>query len=164
MSTSGILVIARNSRAASFLGKEFIGRTVVKRYVAWVYGRMENTDGEIDLPIGTSREMSPLHFVDHEHGKEARTIYHTAAVLDDRSLVILKPMTGRSHQLRLHLYSISHPILGDAWYENGKNTAMASHLQLHAFYLKFRHPSGKTMEFLTCPPFDCPCSLVDYRA
>lgn len=121
MSTSGILVVAKNSRAASFLGKEFIGRTVVKRYVAWVYGQMESADGEIDLPIGTSREMSPLHFIDREHGKEAKTLYHTASVLDDRSLVVLKPLTGRSHQLRLHLFSISHPILGDVVSERKKH-------------------------------------------
>lgn len=163
MDTSGLMVVALNKEATTNLCKQFEAKTVHKLYYALVEGIIEN-NGEITLPIRCDLERRPLQIVDFEQGKPSHTIYRRIddfsinkqiVLTKDCSLVELTPVTGRSHQLRVHLNEISHPILGDRFY--GKtNTDKASRLCLHAFSLEFNHPLTKErMKFNSHPEFLC---------
>ena len=157
MSTSGILVVPITREAAGALGKQFQQRTVNKLYYAWVYGRIEKMSGTIDLPIALDPDNKPVQRIDFVNGRNAVTEYECLFASDEKSFVRLKPITGRSHQLRLHMKELGHPILGDKWYGTPEIRAMAPHLYLHAGKLVFCHPqSGETMTFRQPPPFDVP--------
>jgi len=156
METSGIVLFARDADTQSQLGKQFAGREIDKTYVAIVHGQPQPAQGEIDFPLIADWPNRPKQKVDHELGKPSRTRYR---VLDSdnvrsTSRVELKPVTGRSHQLRVHMLSLGHPIIGDRLY--GPETAFDkdSRLMLHASELVFTHPrSGLEIRLASPAPF-----------
>ena len=148
MDTSGLVVIALTKRACSAFGRMFCLKEVSKTYLAVVTGNTK-PDGEINLPIRCDIEHRPLQIVDFEQGKESLTLYQKITdytvnpdfvSTSDYSILKLTPITGRSHQLRLHLASIDHAILGDRFYADDKTKTAASRLCLHAAVLEFTHP------------------------
>lgn len=150
--TSGLVLMARHPEAQRRLGDAFAQRRVDKRYQAVVRGLPRPNAGAtsaggwslIDLPLIADWPNRPLQKVDLEHGKPSQTrwrsVRHDAA--RGVTLLDLAPLTGRSHQLRLHLASIGHPILGDTLYADAATQAMAPRLLLHACALAFAHPMG----------------------
>jgi len=142
MSTSGLMMMALGSKAQSVMGRLFQQRQVEKHYVAVVAGRVAQVRGEVALPLITDWPNRPRQKVDHETGKPALTRYQ---VLDhdpqsDISRILLQPHTGRSHQLRVHMMAIGHPILGDELYAPAGWRDAAPRLLLHAQHLAFVHP------------------------
>lgn len=154
--TSGIILLPLTKRALSELSKQFQARSVKKTYLARVSGQLAQLQGEINLPIIADSERRPLYKICQLSGKPSLTRY---AVLeyratDNTSLVQLEPVTGRSHQLRLHLAAIGHPIIGDPFYANLEQAAAAPRLLLHAAELSCRHPlSGKALNFKVAANF-----------
>lgn len=146
--TSGIIVIARDPETQRRLHALFAERTVDKRYVAVAAGHIAADHGEIDLPLMKDWPNRPLQKVDHDHGKPSQTRWRvlercTIATAEGElpvTRVELKPLTGRSHQLRLHLREIGHPILGDTFYAPPVIIAAAERLLLHAAMIRFLHP------------------------
>jgi tRNA pseudouridine32 synthase/23S rRNA pseudouridine746 synthase len=129
---------------------------VRKRYVALVAGRMPASEGEIDLPLIADWPNRPRQKVDHEIGKPSRTLWRVMAYDEacDATRVELEPITGRSHQLRVHLMAIGHPILGYALYAPRAVQDCAARLMLHATQLELAHPcSGKSLLLRSDPPF-----------
>jgi tRNA pseudouridine32 synthase/23S rRNA pseudouridine746 synthase len=154
--TSGLLVLARGPKMHRALSLLFQERRVEKRYVAIVAGRPEKNEGEIDLPLCVDWPNRPLHKVDFESGKPARTRYRIIADDDARhaSRIILTPETGRTHQLRVHMQALGHPILGDPLYAGEEIANAAERLLLHAEHLAFLHPiTGKRLTFSSTAPF-----------
>ena len=161
MATSGLLLMARGIGMQRALSGLFERREVYKRYVAVVEGRPAETPGPdgwslIDLPIGVDWPRRPLRIIDAEHGKPSRTRWRALA-FDERAsgtCVELEPLTGRSHQLRVHLQALGHPILGDALYAPEAARSRSARLLLHASVLRFEHPqSGEAMCFESAPDF-----------
>jgi tRNA pseudouridine32 synthase/23S rRNA pseudouridine746 synthase len=151
--TSGLLLMALNKRALGILGSQFEHRKTAKSYVARVWGIMADDQGVIDLPLATDWENKPRQQVDREHGRPSRTEWRVLAREDNVTRVALIPHTGRTHQLRVHMMSLGHPILGDEFYATGEALAAADRLQLHASELGFTHPDGSPMSFVSPPPF-----------
>ncbi|MEL7231526.1 MAG: RluA family pseudouridine synthase [Pseudomonadota bacterium] len=147
MDTSGIVVFARTKPAQSRLARAFQDRRVEKTYTAIVHGTPDPVTSTINLPIATFSHQRPLRHID-ENGREAITHYETLKTEGAKSLLSLKPETGRSHQLRLHLKSIGVPILGDRFYGIGDESP---HLLLHATTLSFRHPHTNERQHYTAP-------------
>lgn len=156
MATSGLLVFARGISAQRALSQAFATRAVTKRYEAIVSGRVEQateTWRTIDLPIIVDWPNRPLRIIDHERGQPSvtrlQTLHYDAKAHTTR--VGLEPVTGRSHQLRIHLQAIGHPILGDSLYAPLDVAALAPRLLLHACALRVPHPvRGEVMAF-ECP-------------
>ena len=138
MDTSGVMIFARGAAAHRHLGLQFERRVVSKRYLAEVQGQVDGPRGRIDLPLITDWPNRPLQKVCLETGKRAITRY-LVLLGGASSIVALYPRTGRSHQLRVHMKEIGHPILGDRFY--GTSDA-APRLRLHAQRLRFRDPEG----------------------
>ena len=163
MATSGLLLFARGEAAQRALSRAFEERRVHKRYVAVVEGEMSATEGEIDLPIGAHWPDRPRRHVARQGGQAALTRYRVFSVGGGHTRVELEPVTGRTHQLRVHLAAIGHPILGDALYAPPLTQAAAPRLMLHARLLAFPHPgTGETCELRSEPAFglpviDAPC-------
>jgi tRNA pseudouridine32 synthase/23S rRNA pseudouridine746 synthase len=152
--TSGIMVLARDAEAHRHLSIQFQDRLVQKVYQAVVAGSVNEPSGQIDLPIAKDRDNAPRQKIDHEHGRSAQTDWTVLSRDDDRTRLELRPLTGRSHQLRLHLLEIGHPILGDDLYAPPDALAAADRLLLHATNLSFTHPeSGQTLAFESNCPF-----------
>ena len=156
MSTSGLLLFARHPAAQRALSAAFARREVHKRYVAVVQGMVADEAGEIALPVGADWPRRPRQQVDTLRGKPALTRYRVVAV--DRaancSRVELEPVTGRTHQLRVHLAAIGHPILGDALYAPDDVAARSARLLLHAAELGFARPSdGAALRIASAAPF-----------
>lgn len=152
MATSGLLLMARSKEMQRALSGLFERGEVEKSYLADVWGTPAPASGEIDLPLITDWPKRPLQKVDHEIGKPSRTLYETLVVSGGSARLKLTPLTGRSHQLRVHLAAIGHPILGDEFYAAGEALAARERLALHAARLAFAHPAtGERMEF------DAPC-------
>ena len=152
--TSGILLMALNKRALGFLGSQFEARKTKKSYVARVWGRIEGERGRVDLPLATDWENKPRQRVDHERGRASQTEWEVIGREENATRVRLIPLTGRTHQLRVHMLAIGHPILGDAFYATGEALAAADRLQLHAEELGFTHPAdGKERHFVVPAPF-----------
>jgi tRNA pseudouridine32 synthase/23S rRNA pseudouridine746 synthase len=129
----------------------FQQREMEKRYLAICAGTLQQSQGEIDLPIAADWPNRPLQRIDTEHGKPSLTRYRLLQQESDRSRVELEPVTGRTHQLRLHLAAFGHPILGDALYGDEHS---AQRLLLHACMLRFIHPmSGELLAFEHMPSF-----------
>ncbi len=118
MVTSGLMLFARGATAQRRLGDAFAQRRVHKRYVAIACGLPDADAGEIDLPLAADWPRRPLQRVDHEHGRQSLTRWRVLArdTAGSRTRVLLEPVSGRSHQLRVHLQAIGHPIVGDALY------------------------------------------------
>ena len=140
--TSGITVFALTPHAQRHLGRQFERRVVGKTYVARVRGRMPDPNGVIDLPITADWPNRPLQKVCFETGRPALTTWQTERLEENATRVLLYPRTGRSHQLRLHMQAIGHPVLGDPLYGDSASTESVGRLQLHASSLRFRHPEG----------------------
>jgi tRNA pseudouridine32 synthase / 23S rRNA pseudouridine746 synthase len=155
MSTSGLLLVARSAEMHSALSRLFRERQVDKRYLAEVEGCLETTAGEIELPLICDWPNRPRQKVDFEIGKHSLTRYHRISINRDRntSRVELEPVTGRSHQLRVHMASLGHPIIGDELYGSGDPEG-GQRLHLHATDLAFVHPlSGEKLQFHCEAPF-----------
>lgn len=156
METSGVMVLARNKAMHRQLSLLFQNREVTKRYIAVVYGRIADAAGVIDLPLICDWPNRPRQIVDHQQGKPSMTYYKVLwrDVEQDITRVELQPETGRSHQLRVHLQSLGHPILGDRLYASPAQQAKAPRLLLHALSLAFVHPlSGEPLRFVCEPGF-----------
>ena len=139
--TSGIVLLPLTKRALSELSKQFQARTINKQYQAVVAGLLANEQGEINLPIAADPANRPLYKI-CSSGKPSQTYYQVLKRDDARqqSRVLLTPVTGRSHQLRLHMQAIGHPILGDTLYGNQAVITKAERLLLHACSISFKHP------------------------
>jgi tRNA pseudouridine32 synthase/23S rRNA pseudouridine746 synthase len=150
MATSGLLLIARGLQAQRLLSAAFAERRVTKRYVAVVAGLPAEDGGEVALPLVCDWPNRPRQMVDHAIGKPALTRWRVLArhAPEGTARVELEPVTGRSHQLRVHLQSIGHPILGDELYAPVPWQRASPRLLLHACQLAFAHPlSGQALAF-----------------
>ena len=152
MDTSGLMIFAMNKAAQRHLGLQFERRHVVKTYEALVWGQPADA-GEVDLPLIVDWPKRPLQMVDHARGKKAHTAWKVIAREASHARVRLAPTTGRSHQLRVHMQAIGHPILGDRFYANGAALQAAPRLSLHARALEVFHPTGgaRTVFCAPCP-------------
>ena len=140
--TSGLLIIAKNPESAAHLQRQFAERTAKKTYIAITDGKPKLNAAKIDLPIGRN-PSAPSTFRIDPNGKPAQTTYHVLAENDAQSLVELKPTTGRTHQLRVHLAHLNAPILGDRVYGKSSDCRM----MLHAQKLEITLPSGERKVF-----------------
>lgn len=156
MATSGLIVLARGREMHARLSRQFRERRVQKHYVAVVDGRVAAGAGEIDLPLAADWPNRPRQKVDATGGKPSRTLYQVIGhdLMQDRTRVALQPLTGRSHQLRVHLLALGHPILGDALYADARVRDAVPRMLLHASELAFDHPlDGRALVFRSTPPF-----------
>lgn len=154
LDTSGIMVIPLNKPTHAHISRQFQERKVEKQYHAVVYGEVEDDCGDIALPIRCDWENRPLQIIDHEQGKHALTRFEVLERQGDRTRMLLKPVTGRSHQLRIHMREIGHPILGCDMYAHKAALEMAERLLLHASYLAFEHPgTGEWLSGESPPDF-----------
>ena len=151
--TSGLMIMPLNPEAHRHLSAQFEHRKVGKTYHAVAAGVPEEAAGTIDLPIHRdwTKHDPPMYKIDHERGRASVTLWKVIEAASDRSLLELTPETGRSHQLRLHLLTNGHPILGDNFYAPEKAKAMASRLMLHATALQFTHPVSREPLALDVP-------------
>lgn len=154
--TSGVIILALDADTHRELSRQFHDRETKKRYIAVVAGIVQDDEGEIDLPM--RKDMDPLRaprqLIDHTHGRRALTKYRVLERLNDRTRVALTPITGRSHQLRLHLLELGHAILGDDLYAPDDVRALADRLLLHAESLTIIDPAtGSPREFIAPCPF-----------
>ncbi|WP_404341059.1 bifunctional tRNA pseudouridine(32) synthase/23S rRNA pseudouridine(746) synthase RluA [Pseudoalteromonas mariniglutinosa] len=140
MATSGIICLAMHKAAHRNLSMQFQERQTAKRYIARIYGRLEQLSGSVDLPLICDWPNRPKQKVDHEYGKPSLTHFTVLEYEDAATRVELTPITGRSHQLRVHMLSLGHPILGDRLYAHSDALAAAPRLQLHAQMLTLAHP------------------------
>lgn len=145
--TSGLLIIAKNPESAAHLQRQFAERTAKKTYIAITDGKPKLNAAKIDLPIGRN-PSAPSAFRIDPNGKPAQTTYHVLAKNDTQSLVELKPTTGRTHQLRVHLAHLNAPILGDRVYGKSSDCRM----MLHAQKLEITLPSGERKVFEAAVP------------
>lgn len=151
--TSGVMVFGLTEHAQRNLGRQFETRKVKKTYVAQVAGRLEPKTGTVDLPLTVDWPNRPRQMVCHETGKPSVTDWRVMKSSDSESRVRLFPLTGRSHQLRVHMLALGHPILGDPLY--APDTAeQFPRLMLHAEELRLSHPeSGAGLKFRAKVPF-----------
>lgn len=150
--TSGLMIFARSASVQRTLSIAFAAREVDKRYEAVVHGLLLQDGGEIDLPLSADWPRRPRQRVDREAGKPSCTRWRVLQHGPATTRLELTPVTGRSHQLRVHLQSIGHPIVGDALY--GEATASTARMLLHATHLGLRHPvSAAALEFTSEAPF-----------
>ena len=165
--TSGLVLMARNIEVQRQLSQAFAERQIHKRYIAVVAPQLQprpelaDADGwqRIDLPIAADWERRPLRVINHETGKSSQTLWKLLAQENTAqglpcSRVLLSPLTGRTHQLRLHMAAIGHAMLGDALYADDTLAASAPRLLLHAAALNFVHPVSKALlQFEIAPDF-----------
>ncbi len=155
MSTSGLLLLARGEEMHRQLSRLFRDREVDKRYVALLDGCLKQSAGEVDLPLICDWPNRPRQKVDFDIGKRSLTRFVLLAIDRDKntSRVELEPITGRSHQLRVHMAALGHPILGDELYGTDDDPR-TDRLTLHATELGFVHPqTGREMRFHSAAPF-----------
>ncbi len=151
--TSGIMVFALTPHAQRHLGLQFEKKQVKKVYIAKVYGRVAEQEGRVNLPLAVDWPNRPRQRVDFENGRTAVTDWKLIRHEESASRLRLMPQTGRSHQLRVHMKEIGHPILGDPFYAEGP-ARDAPRLMLHAESLRLRHPDGgKGLTFKAKCPF-----------
>ncbi|WP_299147098.1 pseudouridine synthase [uncultured Tateyamaria sp.] len=151
--TSGVMVFGLTPHAQRFLSRQFELRAARKTYVARVWGRLTPKTGRVDLPLIVDWENRPRQHVNHETGKPAITDWRVLRDSEAESRVRLMPKTGRSHQLRVHMLALGHPILGDPFYATGDALAF-ERLMLHSEELRIKHPdSAKMMRFRQPTPF-----------
>ncbi|HRQ76534.1 MAG TPA: RluA family pseudouridine synthase [Phycisphaerales bacterium] len=154
--TSGVIIMAFDADAHRELSRQFHDREVEKTYLAIVAGEPAADEGTIDLPMRKDMEAgsTPMQVIDHVQGRRAVTYWRVIERCGDRTRVELRPVTGRSHQLRLHMKCLGHPILGDDLYAPEPLQRMADRLCLHAHTLSITHPStGAPMTFIAPAPF-----------
>jgi tRNA pseudouridine32 synthase/23S rRNA pseudouridine746 synthase len=154
--TSGLLVVARDAQTHRALSMQFEARQTEKEYVALAAGHPPKDAGEIDLPLRKDLVNTPKQMVDFVHGRPSVTRWQVQERLQQpaRTRFVLTPVTGRSHQLRVHLLAIGHPIVGDDLYAPPEVVAWSSRLCLHASRLAFTHPAtGARLESESRAPF-----------
>jgi tRNA pseudouridine32 synthase/23S rRNA pseudouridine746 synthase len=153
--TSGIMLLAKNKVVNTHLTKQFQARSVIKRYVSILAGELSDSEGLIDLPIAKDKLLFPRLKICHQDGKLSQSGYQVTERLNkpNRSRVIFTPLTGRTHQLRIHSQAIGHPILGCDLYGAQGTQEMAPRLLLHALDITFDHPQWQKRMTLTshCP-------------
>lgn len=152
MATSGLIVFARGEAAQRAISQAFAVRAVRKRYEAVVQGRVEGDAGEIDLPLAANWPHRPRQQVDHERGRPSLTRWRVLVrdTTQGTTRLALEPVTGRSHQLRVHLAALGHPIVGDALYAAPEVATSAPRLLLHACAVELPHPVGGAAVRLSC--------------
>ncbi len=151
--TSGVMVFALTPHAQRHLGLQFEKRHIKKTYVARVWGKMTEKTGTIELPLIVDWPNRPLQMVCHETGKPALTDWVVQRRGDGETRVRLFPKTGRSHQLRVHMLALGHPILGDPFYAQGAARDFPR-MMLHSESIRLRHPDGGIgMTFKVKTPF-----------
>lgn len=164
MDTSGLIIFAKHKTAQSHLAKQFINRLPTKEYQAVVFGTLTHNDkqGVVDVPVRYEPTTKPCHIVDKSWSKQALTYYtvlhhELRTVKGERyavTRVALNPITGRSHQLRVHMTHIGHVMIGDPIYADGVARQLADRLNLHAHKLRLKHPShGVWLEWVSDVPF-----------
>lgn len=155
MATSGVIVVALTKAAERELKRQFREREPQKHYLARVWGHPELEEGVIDMPLVCDWPNRPKQKVCFETGKPAQTGYQVLDYAPDNTArVLLTPVTGRSHQLRVHMLALGHPILGDKFYAHPEALARAPRLLLHAWTLTITHPAfGNSMTFRAEPDF-----------
>ncbi|WP_370978834.1 RluA family pseudouridine synthase [Agaribacterium sp. ZY112] len=152
MATSGLVIFALNHETQKGFTQLFEKRQMQKEYCAEVYGKIEQQHGEIISPMMCDWPQRPRQKIDWHEGKPAHTLYHVLETKQESTRVKLKPITGRTHQLRLHMLQLGHPILGDKFYNLESSEKQASRLLLHAEELRFTHPISREVVQLSCPP------------
>jgi len=145
MDTSGLMVFARNRDAQRHIGKQFENRQIAKTYVARITGKPAQNSGTVDLPLIVDWPNRPLQMVDHNRGKQAITHWQILSSDADSSLVELHPETGRSHQLRVHMKALGHPIIGDRFYAPDDVANQSPRLLLHAEKIQLIQPNSDEM-------------------
>lgn len=160
MDTSGLIIFAKNAAAQTNISKQFIERLPQKKYQARVFGAWEQVGatGKISVPVRYEPTTKPRHIVDHDWSKHALTLYEVVAHEQCNgqtvTRVMLKPVTGRSHQLRVHMVHAGHVMLGDPIYAEGVALKIAPRLNLHAQQLRLKHPVlGAWMDWESPCPF-----------
>lgn len=169
MDTSGILLFARHADAQRAMSRLFEQRRIHKRYLAWVWGVPKEARGRINLPLIADWPNRPRQKIDYTLGKPALTHYQLLTANQQHSLIQLEPVTGRSHQLRVHMSALGHPILGDPLYGIALSRCASPRLLLHAEQLQFEHPfTGKAIKLqcqagfaLDMPPEAHPAGAED---
>ena len=152
--TSGVMVFALTPHAQRHIGLQFEKRQTKKTYVARVAGRLEPKTGTVDLPLIVDWPNRPKQMVCHVTGKSAHTDWRVLKASDGESRVRMFPKTGRSHQLRVHMLALGHPILGDPFYAEGAARDDHARLMLHSEELRLRHPDGgEGVRFRAKAPF-----------
>ncbi|TJX13859.1 RluA family pseudouridine synthase [Tissierella creatinini] len=152
MDTTGLLIIAKNSYAHQQMALQFENNTVEKKYLAIVSGIIKDDEGYIDLPIGREEDRSVKKTV-IESGQDAKTTYRVVERYKSATLVEVQIHTGRSHQIRVHMDHLGHPIIGDSLYY--EKSTLISRQALHSYYLKVKHPRTKEfIEFKAELPYD----------
>lgn len=154
--TSGVIIMALNAEAHRHLNKQFADRKTEKRYIAVVGGLVDQDEQCIDLPLRCDWENRPRQIVDFEQGKPSQTIVNVDKrdTENNCTRLILKPITGRSHQLRVHLQQIGHPIIGDQLYAPPELRDCSPRLLLHAEWLRvFQPTTGEPIDFFDESPF-----------
>lgn len=153
MATSGLLVMALTPDAQRQLNWQFERRQTEKHYIARLEGQLKAQAGIVDLPLICDWPNRPKQMVCFQRGKSAQTLFEKLAIEDDATRVRLTPITGRSHQLRVHMQWLGHPICGDKFYGTAPDEK-TERLQLHAAMLRLRHPqSGVWLQFESPAPF-----------
>jgi len=152
--TSGLLLLACDADSHRELSRQFQMREIDKTYQALCWGQPTEDSGSINLPLRYDPPNKPRHIVCHEYGKAALTHWRILQRYEKYCRVELKPITGRSHQLRVHMLSLGHPLLGDTLYAQGEALTAANRLCLHACELAFNQPqTGKRLHFSCTSPF-----------
>nr|WP_281358288.1 bifunctional tRNA pseudouridine(32) synthase/23S rRNA pseudouridine(746) synthase RluA [Pseudoalteromonas caenipelagi] len=154
MATSGVLCLAMSKESHRFLSIQFQDRLTNKHYIARVHGKLEQQRGSVDLPLICDWPNRPKQMVCHDTGKPSLTHFEVLSYEQHATRVKLIPITGRSHQLRVHMLSLGHVILGDRLYAKDEALAAAARLQLHAEMLQICHPqTNQLMTFEAPVPF-----------
>ncbi len=154
MATSGIMVFARNKTSLKSLQQQFQNRQTKKTYQAIVFGHLYPSSGAINLPMRCDWPNRPKQMVCYEYGKKSLTRWRVIEYIEENTRIELMPITGRSHQLRIHCNAMQHPILGDNLYGSTASQSASKHLCLHAQSLTFKHPtSQREMTFSSAVPF-----------
>jgi len=160
MATSGVLIMALNKPAHVAISRQFEKRQTKKSYIARVFGEVKESQGSVDLPLICDWPNRPKQKVDHEHGKQSLTHYRVLSYekltsKNMSTLIELTPVTGRSHQLRVHMLALGHPILGDRLYAHEQALSMSSRMLLHAQTHSITHPTtGELINFISPFSFD----------
>jgi tRNA pseudouridine32 synthase/23S rRNA pseudouridine746 synthase len=154
MATSGIVIFPLHHEAQKHLGKQFENRLVSKTYIAIVANKLKHQSGHIHVPLLCDWERRPKQKVDWLNGKWGETKYRQLNSDELNTRVELKPITGRTHQLRVHMLYLGHPILGDKFYNQNGSDKQAERLLLHAEKISFYHPrTNKTLTIHSDAPF-----------
>jgi len=150
--TSGLTVLALNKEVHRNLSRQFQQRQVHKSYTTVVYGITEQESGEINLPLRCDWDNRPRQIIDHKQGKASQTFWQHISNTKNTTRLCLTPVTGRSHQLRVHMTAMGHPILGDHLYAHKEALNLSERLLLHATDLQFTHPVSNEIVNYHCPP------------